>query len=263
MKALFFLFTVLVSSYAIGQSGLSVSPSRLYYTQGAGASAKQIIYVTNPGEQPLEIGVSISDWKYDQSGYNIIGEANIFENSCSDWVQIFPSTYFIIPPRETKEVEVLFNVPPGSTNLPVHTAMVFFTQLNPGKAEDLQGTAIQVAVKTGVKVYHSFYSQSAPILEILDFKSYSDERNNKIAELLIENRGRIWADGKVKWELFNSKDGKKTNLSESQFYTLPGNTRFLRIELPKDLQSSTYLLSAIMTFGDKGNIKVSELEFKL
>lgn len=246
------------------QAGISVSPGRLYYKLNTGASGSQYVSLTNPTEKELEVGVSFSDWEYEPSGNNKIVEANTLPTSCTDWIQILPSSYFVVKPGETKQIEVLFKVPANANqSVPVHTGMIFFTQLNPGAATDQNGAAIQVTVRMGVKVYHSFIKENNTLLDFADFTSYSDENKNKIIELKIENQGNLWADGKVKWELFNNSTGKKSTLKESEFYTLPKDTRVLTQQLPNDLAKGNYTISAIMTYGENDVIKIAELEFSL
>ncbi|RDI11214.1 hypothetical protein [Flavobacterium sp. AG291] len=255
---------LLLPSWVIGQAGLAVSPSRLYYEVSPGGSARQFISVTNPGESPLEVGVSVNDWYYDRLGTNQIAAPNTLVHSCSDWLQIFPGTYFVVPAKGTTEVEVSFKVPVNAASEPpVHTAIIFFTQLNPAKPVGSNGAAIQVTVKSGVKIYHKHQGHSVPVLEVTNFKGNHDADNNFIAELEFENQGTVWGDGKIKWELFNTADASRKNLGESQFFTLPGDKRAVLLKLPKDLPGGNYILSAVMAFGQDSVIKVSELEFQL
>lgn len=246
------------------QAGISVSPGRLYYKAGIGATNSQFISLTNPTDRELEVGVSFSDWEYEPSGNNKIAESGTLKTSCVDWIQVLPASYFLLKPGETKEVEVRMKVPANAdTNVPVHTAMIFFTQLNPGKASDQNGAAIQVTVRMGVKIYHSFFQKNETKLEFADFTSYSDEQNNKFLELHIENIGNVWTDGKIKWELFNNNTGNKTIIKESDFYTLPKDVRVIKQQLPSTLQKGQYTVSAILTYGENDIIKIAELEFNL
>ncbi|QEE49450.1 hypothetical protein FUA48_07595 [Flavobacterium alkalisoli] len=257
------LFFISVNT-AFSQAGISVTPGRLYYRTGKGNSVSQFVKITNPTEKELEIGASFSDWEYEESGKNQILDANTLKTSCSDWIQILPSSFLVIKPGETKQVEIILKVPQdANAEIPVHTSMIFFTQLNPGKTTDKNGASIQVTVRMGVKIYHSFQQENESIIEFVDFLSYADDDNNKVLELKIENQSKIWADGTIKWELFNNSTGKKTILKESEFYTLPGNIRSLKQVLPTDLPKGDYTVSAILTYGEKDVIKIAELEFSL
>jgi P pilus assembly chaperone PapD len=265
MKYLFIsLFIVLSVPIVWSQAGISVSPGRLYYKLGLGGSSSQSIKLMNPNDTELEIGVSFSDWNYEKSGANHILESNSLANSCVNWIQVLPSSYFVIQPGETKEIEVFFKVPnDADTSIPVHNAMIFFTQLNPGQAKDENGAAIQVTVRMGVKIYHSFSQKTEPILEITDFKNYIDDNKNKFVLLQITNHSTIWADGKVKWEIFDNTTGKKSCFQETDFFTLPNDQRELNFQLPKNLEKGNYTIYAQMSYGETDVIKVAELEFKI
>lgn len=261
LSALVLLITI---NYAHAQAGISVSPGRVYYKLSPGASGTQSIMVTNPTDRELEVGVSFNDWEYEPSGNNKVADANTLPTSCTDWIQIQPASYFVLAPGESKKIDVLFKVPANAdTTIPVHTGMIFFTQLNPGNAKDQHGAAIQVTVRMGVKVYHSFVQESEPIMDFADFTSYTDDNNNKVIEVRVENQGKIWADGNVKWELFNTSTGKKSSLPTTDFYTLPGNTRVIKQILPTTLEKGNYTISATLTYGENDVIKIAELEFSL
>jgi hypothetical protein len=257
---------VLVVSHTLGwcQAGISVSPGKLYYRLDVGKSGSQFISITNPNNEKLEVGVSFSDWNYENSGANHIVAANTQPNSCVDWIQVLPSSYFEIQPKETKKIEVVLKVPLQVDNtIPVHNAMIFFTQLNPGKVQSAEGAAIQVTVRMGVKIYHSFIQKTIPEIEIVDFKNILDTHKNKTIQLKISNTGTIWADGKVKWELFNNSTGVKNMLNETDFFTLPNDIRELNQALPPTLKSGKYTVYAQITYGDREVIKIAELEFEI
>jgi hypothetical protein len=259
--------TLLLSALPLlgwSQAGISVSPGRLYYQLESGASGSEFVNITNPNEETLEVGVSFSDWNYEVSGANQIAESKSLYTSCVDWVQVLPSSYFIIQPKETKKIEVILKVPPqANTAIPVHNAMVFFTQLNPSKIENAEGASIQVTVRMGVKIYHSFVKNVKPQIEIIDLKNYIDSQKNKIIKLTIANKGTIWADGKLKWELFNTSTGEKKVLNETDFFTLPKDVRELNQALPQNLTKGKYTVFAQIMYGDIEVIKIAELDFEI
>lgn len=249
---------------AHAQAGISVSPGRLYYTLGLSNSATQYINVSNPNEKELEVGVSFNDWNYETSGINHIVAANSLPTSCVDWIQVLPGAHFMLKPGETKRVEVLLKVPENAdTAIHVHNAMLFFTQLNPGHLKNENGASIQVTVKMGVKIYHTFAQKATPSVEIVDFKNYVDKQKNKFIVLTLASKSTIWADGKVKWELFNNTTGEKSTLRETDFYTLPNDIREIHQQLPSDLKKGKYTVFAQVSYGEMEVIKIAELEFEI
>jgi hypothetical protein len=152
---------------------------------------------------------------------------------------------------------VIFTVPSNAdTSVPVHTALLFLTQLNPGDAKAENGSAIKVSVRMGVKLYHSFSATEERNIEINDFK---DSKGS--LELLLENTGKIWLEGKIKWELLNTQSGEKSKIPEQDFYSLPGDKRIIKQNLPPNLKKGTYTATALINYGNKDELKVVELEF--
>ena len=263
-KIIHTLLLTLLPLLSWSQAGISLSPGRLYYHVESGASGSQFVNITNPNEETLEVGVSFSDWNYEISGANQIAESKSLLTSCVDWIQVLPSSFFIIQPKETKKIEIILKVPSqANTAIPVHNAMVFFTQLNPGKIENAQGASIQVTVRMGVKIYHSFVQETKPEIEIIDLKNYLDSKKNKILTLTIANKGKIWADGKLKWEIFNTTTGEKQVLNETDFFTLPKDVRELNQALPLNLTKGKYTVFAQIMYGDVEVIKIAELDFEI
>jgi P pilus assembly chaperone PapD len=258
-----FILTGMISEIS-AQAGIAVTPGRAFYKLQPGAEGKQVIKVTNPTRVDLEVGVSFSDWDYNENGGNNIQEAGTLEVSCTDWIQVLPDTFFILSPGETRDIEIVMNVPADADkDIPVRTSMVFFTQLNPGGSTAADGAAIQVTVRMGVKVYHSFEQQSPDEIDIVDFKKYTEEDNKNYVDLHLKNIGKMWTNGVVNWEILNKGTGKKTKLPVKEFYTLPNDLRVVKQSLPEDMESGDYTISAIVTYGQSDVINIAEMDFSI
>ncbi len=268
----FFYFVCFTAAQAIAQAGITASPSKLYYYQPPGTSGVQKITVTNPNKNNLEVGVSLGDWHYDSNGENQLLDPGTLKNSCTSWIKVLPGSFFTLAPDERKELSVELKVPEKADNeIPVHTAMVYVTQLNPGKLNTANGASIKVSVRMGIKVYHSYSPDNIRDVAVIDFSDKVQTRKDNtgtktmqisLLEMNLENTGKIWLEGKIKWELFNLDKGEKTNLNESDFLSLPGDQRIIRQELPVDLKKGKYSATAVINYGNKEELKVVELEFE-
>lgn len=263
MKKLLTFFASILTYTTFAQAGLTVSPGKLYFYENSKIPVTQKVSITNPTTKTLEIGVSINDWNYDKSGSNHIADFNTLKESCSPWIQITPNTFFTIEPNSTKEVEVVLTIPEVlDPSNPVHTSMLFFTQLNPGDSVDEKGASIKVTVRMGVKVYHAKENTDGEI-SIVDFKANKDDQNNKFVELEFKNTGKIWTEGKIIWSLFNYKTGKTTELSEEEFYTLPKDVRTVSKKLDPKLTAGQYTISAQILYGKNETIQLAEMDFEI
>ena len=248
------------------QAGMTVSPGKLYYKLPPGASATQKIVVSNPNSKELEIGVSMNDWDYDTLGNNQTYDAGTLKSSGSAWVQVMPGSYFTLQPNEKRELDIIFTVPgDANTLIPVHTAMLFLTQLNPGDAKAADGTSIKVSVRMGVKIYHAFSQIEEKDIEVVNFTDILPAQNDKTTggflELSLQNTGKMWLEGKVKWEILNTQTGSKTKLEDQDIFSLPGDKRIVRQVLPANISKGKYTATAIINYGNKDELKLVELEF--
>lgn len=141
--------------------------------------------------------------------------------------------------------------------------MIFLTQLNPGDAKAENGASIKVSVRMGVKLYHSFSNTELRDMEVLSFSDVKPEKEpGTFLELGVGNTGKIWVEGKVKWELLNMQTGEKKKLADTEFYSLPGDKRIFRKQLPEGLTKGSYTATAVINYGNRDELKVAELEFQ-
>lgn len=255
---LLFVF-ILLSTIILAQSGISVTPPRNYFTLNPGEKEKKIIQVSNlSSTDNLEFAISFNDWVYDENGSNKVVEANTLENSCSSWINVFPSNVFSLAPNEKKEIEIEMTVPDTINDTPVHTTMMYITQTNTTNGRNSAGEKIKFSLRSGVKIYQRRNIQQDLNIEFIDYK-YIKEENKLVID--IDNLGNIWADGIIMNELVNQDTGKVTELKDVVFYSLPGDKRTLVIALPKDLPVGKYIATSTVDLGDANDSKVAELIF--
>lgn len=261
------LFRLIISFFFVGictvvqaQVGLSVSPPRNYFASAPGVPGINKIIVSNPSTtSPLVLTVSLKDWKYDEHGNNVMAEPGTFTNSCAQWVQVKPQTYFTLEPGESKEIEVIVTAPAVKKDSPdVHTAMLFITQTNPVDSYNDNGALVKVSMQSGIKLYHRYNTPANPSIEFTDYRFNKETKN---LELALENTGNIWTDGKVITELVNLNTGTKHKLEDQIIYTLPADKRKVTVPLPKGLKPGKYTASSVISYGDDDTIKMAELGF--
>ena len=245
------------------QAGISSSPAKLYYHNAAGTSGTGKILVENPMNKDLEIGVTMGDWTYDSLGENKLYDPGTVKSTCASWISIPDGTFFTLKAHERKEMKVVLKVPADAdTSMPVHTAMLYLTQLNPGDAVSDNGAAIKVTVRMATKIYHAYTSAGQPDLEIADFKMLASHAGVKspVLNIGLKNTGRLWLEGEVKMDLLNAATGKKVKLDAVKFYSLPGDYRIVNSPLPADLPDGHYTVTAVVKYEGADEMKLAELE---
>lgn len=230
--------------------------------------------VANRGNKALNLVASVSDWNYDSLGNNHFYEAGKLPASCSGWITISPGPYISLAPQEQTVITVTLRPPAGTdqTDIPVRTAIVFLTQLNPPAPNaPNNGAAVKVTLQVGTKIYHSFSEKNDPWVEITNFMDLAPTRTGNAAaparqdrlQLDIENKGKGWVEAKIETELLNKATGKRLKLDNIPFYSLPGDKRKVDIPLPKGLESGNYTATAVIDYGNKERPAVAELDFYL
>jgi hypothetical protein len=247
---------------------MTAYPVRNYLRIPKGTTGTQRITVANPNNTPLDIGISINDWQADSAGITQVVSAGTLKTSMADWLQLQPGTFITLQPKETRDITVVVTPPANAdTSVPVHTTLLFLTQLNPPEANNTGGAALRIAIRLGIKLYHSFVSNDEKGLEINELKDIKIAKDSTTTvpglELQIANTGKIWMDATTKWELVHSGTGKKTVIAGDEFTTLPGDVRVIRQELPATLPKGRYTATVMINYGKKDELKVAELEFAL
>ncbi len=242
--------------------GITIGPSRVYYTIGPGQSQTEKVRITNPSKDyTLELGISFEDWHYSAQGDNVLYDPGTLPSSCAAWVNA--PAFFSLGPEETKEIDVQLSIPAGYSNdtVPVHTAMLYVTQLNPRESVDKDGANIRIAVRTGIKLYQRLPGAYKPELDITGFGYETAQEGPSALVLSFANTGNVWADGAMKLELLNQATGAKTVIPDVAFFSMPGDRREQYIALPDDLEPASYIATALVNYGDANALKIAELEF--
>lgn len=266
-KYFFTIVTILLLSnfQLLAQDGIMVGPGRIYYKVDAGGTGTQKVTVTNPSDKAMDVGIAINDWAYNAQGDNLSFNPGTQPTTCADWIQISPGAFFTLPAKEKKVVSIMLNVPQNANkDIPVHTAMLYFTQLNPVDSKTPSGAMMKVSMRIGIKLYHSFSQQEERDIDITDFKDVADSTKASAGrlELAFQNKSKVWVEGKVNWELLNTQTGEKQKLEDLNFYSLPGDNRILKQPLPAKLAKGKYTATAIVNYGNKDELKIAELEFE-
>lgn len=252
---------LLAVSQANAQTGISVSPPRLYFELDAGQAGANTVKVVNvSASHTLDLSLSLGDWEYNENGDNVLYQADTLATSCASWVAIGPEdAYFSIKPGESKDVTINLNVPATLNNdISVHTAMLYITQMNPVDDFDAQGAKIQVSVQSGVKLYHRRAESQSKLLEIENLV-FSKEGAPRL-DLFFANGGNVWTDGLIHVDLLNTENGKTTSMEKIAFYTMPGDKRRTVIPLPTTLEKGSYVATVLIDY-DENNMEIGELKF--
>lgn len=252
------LFTFRLSA----QTGLSVSPPRVFFSMDAGNTLTKKVTVSNiSNKTSLDIAVSLGDWEYNNNGDNVVQPAGKLANSAANWVSIKKEdTYFTLKAGEQKEIEVSMTAAQElNAEIPVHTAMLYFTQMNPiNDVNKSTGALLKVSVRSGIKLFQRPNISEVHKIDIQNLK-FNKEKNQ--IELYFNNQSNIWEEGKIYADVLNTSTGKKSKLNNTSFFSIPGDNRQVNFTLPKDFPKGNYVVNIILDIGNENSVEMAELTF--
>lgn len=258
------LFSMFSCLLGYAQTGLTVGPPRIYFVADGGQSQTQYVDVTNPSKDyTLDLAVSYEDWAYSEMGDNVLSPKGSLKTSCADWL-VVSEPFFSLKPGETKRLQLQMHVPADtrySEDIPVHTTMLFITQLNPRISEEREGANIRLAVRSGIKIYQRFNGRSRADLEINNLEYRSIDSIGQYLELSFETKGNTWIEGQLRAEFLNQDTGDRYKVNDIQFYSLPGDQRRQYVLLPKEATAGNYLATTMLFYGEDNDVKIAEIEF--
>jgi GxxExxY protein len=269
---LVFLISVLSASIVKGQEKitLGVSPLILELDAFLGEEISKEIKVTNKSEVPVPILARVLDFSAkDETGEIIFGEG---ESPSRSWFEVEPK-YFILNPKEFKNVNVKISVPKDALIGGYYSVLFFEPQLpsyyfqeEKPKAIPIVGVLFMVSVKT-----LSLEAPKGPKLEMVEFSLPKEERMVKLenffasiakaAEIKIVEKSpskftlriknndiyHLKPEGKI---LIYNFFGKKVGEAEVEKQTiLPGKTRSFSVNFsPKIPEELDWLPASISDF---------------
>lgn len=259
-----FLFLCLLCggiNFGFSQTGISVSPPRVYFELGPGQTGTEKVSVTNVSKTTvLDLALSLADWGYDENGNNLVLPADSLKSSFAKWVIVRDGSYFSLKPGETRDLTINIVVPPVlPEGISTYTALLFVSQMNPVDDVNTQGSNIKLSVRSGIKLY--LRPAVRPKENKIEITGLKFDPGAGHLRMEFHSLSNVWTDGVVYTDLLNTGTGKKVKIEEMAFRTLPGDRRVIYIPLPAGLPKGNYTATMMMDYGSDSEMEAAELKF--
>lgn len=257
----FFLF--ICSGLTMFSQGISMSPTRLFFSGNPGETLTKLVTLSNSSNNDYVFNVNTKDWKRDEDGNKLYFDASTLEQSNSAWISTVESS-INLPAKSTQEIIVTMRVPLDASNSEVTNSMLFFTQI--GKQKDIAelqtGIGIIALFEFGLHVYYTPVSNNTKSLEIVSMEERTETNSvtRKVA-VGIENDGNVVNDATVELELTNTTTGEEIKLNPTNISMIPGTKQVVEFELPKNI-SGSYLGVSIIKMAGTNDLRVGEKNFE-
>lgn len=244
--------------------GISVSPSRLFFTGEPGQTSSQAITFSNTSTSELSFIANIKDWERDSLGIKKYIPSGTMPSSNGSWLSLSANTVQLAP-GETKSINLTMTVPRNPAPQQLTHSMLFFTQAKEQTAAGSIGLHMNVLIEIGIQVYHTPLGLHAGDLEFLAFEDKQVQQNQtgkavRRMDVKVKNTGQVNKDAYVRFELTNMETGEETAINASAIALLPQAEQWVRAELPAKLAAGRYLVIAILDAGSQYDLKIAEKE---
>lgn len=257
----FFLF--IFSGLSMFSQGISMSPTRLFFTGNPGETVTETVILSNTSATDYVFNVNTKDWKREEDGNKVYFDASSLNQSNAAWISTV-ATSINLPANSTKEIIVSMRVPSNASTSEVTNSMLFFTQIGKQKdiAEQQKGIGIIALFEFGLHVYYTPVRNNIKSLEIVSLEELSDTNStSKKVAVGIENDGNMVNDATVEFEFTNTTTGEEIKLKPINISMLPGTKQVVKFELPQDI-SGSYLGVSIIKMAGTNDLRVGEKDFE-
>lgn len=242
--------------------GLSMSPTRLFFSGQPGETVTQTIRMGNISDRDQRLSISYKDWIRDESGNKIYFEAGSLEHSNATWLTTDQNTV-LVPAGGDVEVQVTMHIPQAVATNTVTNSMLFLTQLpqapNPITQAET-GIGIVTLFEFGLHIYYTPPSNTISSLDITNIvEEPADEQGPSVA-VYIHNDGNTIVDANVEFELTNTETGEDQKLKPIYISMFPDARQVVHFNLPPDIEGD-YLGVAIIKIAGTNDIRVGEKYF--
>jgi len=260
------VMTVLFIGITVKAQGISMSPTRLFFSGNPGETLVQNVTVSNGSSKSITFNTRINDWYRDETGEKIYVDSNTLPKSNSVWVSI-PQELFTVDAGSTRTIPVTIQIPQQASANDVTNSMLFFTQI--GQQDDNyqsgMGIGLQVLFEFGLHIYNTPPANQTQDLEFTAVDDLGNINKNDISYrrigVKIKNEGNIISDSTVELELTNKNSGEEIKLNPVSLSMLPAAEQLIYFDIPVETKGS-YAGVSIIKMGGTTDMRIAEKDFE-
>lgn len=267
-KLIVIAFFVMTGYLSFSQS-VAVSPSRLYFKVNVGDFKNQVIRVTNNSESAQSFTVTFGDFEATGvEGKSTLMQAGTSEHGCSQWLSADPA-FFQLGPGATQEVRILLQVPnlPEANTVRWATAIIKLVKEKSAPSETANegfGMGILQSFQFVVHIFQTPPTVTYMKAEILNFGEITAPGDTvRRVSLLTKNIGDAILNCASYIDIVSLSTGEEQRVKPIAFTMLPGGSREVKFNLPKDLRPGKYSLLGVVDYGSDTEVEAAEIEMEV
>lgn len=233
------------------KSAISIGPATLYFTVDKGQTATQTAYITNKLSKPYSFSIEVIDWTLDSNGDDRFYEPKTVQNSCAQWITL-DKTFVEIPANSKEGINVTLHVPDSADAVKeIKWTMLHIGTKGEKKAPKKTGELeleLTKSLAVGVRVYQ-VPPANVSLTKKIKMRSFTMLQDSATYRIDGENTGDMMLRCQYSIEL-SSETGEKITVGPKQALMLPGQKRYIDLQMPKTLPKGKYTATALIEPGD-------------
>ncbi|MBL9134320.1 MAG: hypothetical protein JNK85_00565 [Verrucomicrobiales bacterium] len=228
-----------------------------------GGTGSGTITVLNRGNEPAEVRVYQTDYRFSAGGESDFATPGSMPRSNASWLAIDVNQVSIAP-NGTAEVNYRVVAPNDATLNGTYWSLVMIEQTEAivaparGNNPAERKAAIRTVVRHAIQIVHDFGPEAPPSLKVLQ-KAMDHDSRGKSFSLDVENRGGGMVRPAVTLELFAASGTRVANLETAKVRLYPGCSYRYRFDLTS-IPAGKYNALAVL---DAGGESVSGAQYVL
>ena len=248
------------------EPGVAVSPSVLRFNVKPGLTQTKTIKITNDTKKSYNFQIGFQDSGAGADGVTEVAVDKYSMFALSKYVIVSP-TLIELKPRQSKTLTITLDIPAGdSMAISMWTTLFLDQMFERAKLEvpNPSSTTIALGITNGISFGINIY-QNPPNVTInsVDIVAMNYESTKKQIYMKAKNTGTGIGYCLYYLELTNLITGKVSKLKVKQFPILPGFSKELIFDLPRDIEKGPYSALGVLDFGNKEELHTAEMEFKI
>ncbi|MGY6561739.1 MAG: hypothetical protein ACXITV_06500 [Luteibaculaceae bacterium] len=248
-------------------SGVSVTPSTVWFNAKPGTTQTKEIRIKNDTERSYKFSVNFSDYEMDNNGKVTFLDAGTGNYSFFRWATVAP-TFIELKPGESAKVKVSIDVPFDDNGEKSAWSIMMIDEIKERtelvtEANNAVAFGVNAVFAIGVYLYQNPPNVNLAQTEITELACIDNSKGSKTVKVKAKNNGDGVSFCKTYLELTHLKTGEVTRLTRKNFIILPTYIRDFSYDLPDNLKSGDYSLLVVLDFGSEEEVEAAEIEFKI
>ncbi|MDQ6893195.1 MAG: hypothetical protein M3167_11030 [Acidobacteriota bacterium] len=231
------------------QMTLGISPLRVELKVEPGAETSQSVKISNSGQLPTQVRVSVTDWTLSETGDQQFVKPGGTSWGCASWIRVNPAE-FALPSAGSSLVRYTMRVPADAPKGGFHCAILFET-LPPPREQLAAGTGVINLLRLVTTIYATI--GNPPIVAKIDRLELSPAKTPGKSGLEIvtafSNAGTTQYRVSGELQVLDGDGNAVRKFEYKSFPVLPGVSRSSVFSLDPPLPPGQYLLRAVIDTG--------------